>query len=246
MSVSANTIRNTLPLLYQLACRMALAEKDRIAIVQQGYAQALSNGSTVAASDDSLMSALLQSAAEVAQKQQRQRPQLAFEELDALIREDPTNPDALRSLTDGDQQNLLWELKQSCLTAAVTCLPPGERVAFVLLELLGLGADEAAKILDIKASALRVRASRGRNKIVDYLSPRCGHVNGRNPCRCPNRLGVALRKGFVGPVAGRRVSLREPFGAQGPQHEPLTLYRSLPLLEPPPELLDELIAAYAS
>lgn len=109
MSVSANTIRETLPRLYQLACRMALAEKDRIAIVQQGYARGLSHDSGASHGDASLATSLLRSAAEVAQEQQRRRPQLAFEELDALIREEPTNPDALRGLTEGDQQHLLWE-----------------------------------------------------------------------------------------------------------------------------------------
>jgi len=89
----------------------------------------------------------------------------------------------------------------------------------VVCHILKLTDDAAAKSLGITESAYKVRLSRARKKIGDYLAPRCEHVNPMNPCRCPARVGTALHKGFirsVGPVGGE-VSLRkpEPYGRYG-------------------------------
>src|SRR5690606_35545637 len=111
---------------------------------------------------------------------------------------------------------MLWELKQGCMTSVVNCLSVGERVAFVMSSIMGLSEDEAAKTLGITPSAFKVRLSRARKKVTDYLAPRCEHVDPRNPCRCPSRLGVALNKGFLPPPsASSLVNIRQPYGRFG-------------------------------
>jgi RNA polymerase sigma-70 factor (ECF subfamily) len=124
------------------------------------------------------------------------------------------------------------------MTAVVNCLAPGERIAFVVSMVLGLGEEEAAAALGIRASALKVRLSRARKKIGDYLAPRCGHVDPRNPCHCPSRIGVALRKGFIAPPARAEVALRPsiPFEEGQRQREAISIYRDLPEPDPPVDL----------
>ena len=114
--------------------------------------------------------------------------------------------------------------------------------------------DQAAKSLGITESAYKVRLSRARKKVGDYLAPRCEHVNPMNPCRCPARVGTALAKGFirpVGPVAGE-VSLRKPaipYGRYGtgpenddaPMRDIAAIYGSLPEPDPPADLGTRLI-----
>jgi hypothetical protein len=144
---------------------------------------------------------------------------------------------------------LLWELKQGCLTAVVSCLPAGERAAFVLCDVVATPADEAARILDVKPSALRVRLSRARQKISSHLAPRCEHVDPRNPCHCPSRLGVALNKGFIHPPSNAVVQIRQPYGRFGssvdgedaPLRDVMAIYQSLPEPDPPEDLPVELI-----
>jgi len=125
-------------------------------------------------------------------------PDVSFELLDEKLRSEPTRTDVVKSLSQPQRNFYLWELKQGCMTSVVNCLPPGERVAFVLNAVLGYNEDTAAAVLGISTSAFKVRLSRARKKISDYLAPRCEHVDPRNPCRCPSRLGVALNRGFVG------------------------------------------------
>ncbi|MEO8553053.1 MAG: RNA polymerase sigma factor [Kofleriaceae bacterium] len=182
------------------------------------------------------------------------QPEVNFDILDDTLRNEATRTDVVRSLSDPQRDFLLWELKQGCMTAVVNCLPPGERAAFVACHVIKLTDDQASRALAITESAYKVRLSRARKKIGDYLAPRCEHVNPMNPCRCPARVGTALHKGFirqVGPVGGE-VSLRkpEPYGRYGtglgnddvPMRDIAAIYGGLPDPDPPPEFPDQIIA----
>lgn len=197
---------------------------------------------------------LLMLANQMLEERLPRQPEVNFDILDDTLRNEATRTDVVRSLSDPQRDFLLWELKQGCMTAVVNCLPPGERAAFVTCHVIKLTDDQAAKALSITESAYKVRLSRARKKIGDYLAPRCEHVNPMNPCRCPARVGTALHKGFirsVGPVGGE-VSLRkpEPYGRYGtgignddvPMRDIAAIYSGLPDPDAPAELCSRLIA----
>jgi DNA-directed RNA polymerase specialized sigma24 family protein len=184
------------------------------------------------------------------------QPEVNFDILDETLRSEATRTDVVRSLSDPQRDLLLWELKQGCMTAVVNCLPPGERAAFVVCHVLKLPDEQAAKSLGITESAYKVRLSRARKKIGDYLAPRCEHVNPHNPCRCPARVGTALHKGFIRPVGpvGGEVSLRKPsdvipYGRYGtgvgnedvPMRDISAIYGGLPEPDPPADLGAKLV-----
>ncbi len=183
------------------------------------------------------------------------QPEVNFDILDETLRSESTRTDVVRSLSDPQRDLLLWELKQGCMTSVINCLPPGERAAFVVCHVLKLPDDAAARCLAITESAYKVRLSRARKKVGDYLAPRCEHVNPMNPCRCPARVGTALHKGFIRSIgqSGGEISLRKgadiPYGryGTGPEHEDVpmrdigAIYGSLPDPEAPPDLVSKLI-----
>ncbi|HVK86730.1 MAG TPA: RNA polymerase sigma factor [Kofleriaceae bacterium] len=186
------------------------------------------------------------------------QPEVNFDVLDDTLRNEATRTDVVRSLSDPQRDFLLWELKQGCMTSVINCLPPGERAAFVVCHILKLSDAAAAQSLGITESAYKVRLSRARKKIGDYLAPRCEHVNPMNPCRCPARVGTALHKGFIKPLgsSGGEVSLRksiEPFGRYGtgagnddvPMREIGAIYGNLPEPDPPSDLVAKLVAELA-
>jgi RNA polymerase sigma-70 factor (ECF subfamily) len=184
------------------------------------------------------------------------QPEINFDILDETLRSEATRTDVVRSLNDPQRDFLLWEMKQGCMTAVVNCLPPGERAAFVVCHVLKLADEQAAKSLGITESAYKVRLSRARKKVGDYLAPRCEHVNPMNPCRCPARVGTALARGFIKPsqpppVAGE-VSLRKPqipYGRYGtaegvddvPMRDIAAIYGGLPDPDPPADLGTRLV-----
>ncbi|HEY4181708.1 MAG TPA: RNA polymerase sigma factor [Kofleriaceae bacterium] len=180
------------------------------------------------------------------------QPEVNFDILDDTLRNEATRTDVVRSLSDPDRDLLLWELKQGCMTSVINCLPPGERAAFVVCHVLKLADDVAAKSLGITESAYKVRLSRARKKVGDYLAPRCEHVNPMNPCRCPARVGTALAKGFIRPIGQiiGEVSLRkDPYGRYGtgpgnedvPMREIGAIYGGLPDPDAPEGLAAKMI-----
>ena len=142
------------------------------------------------------------------------------------------------------------------MTAVINCLPPGERAAFVVCHVLKLPDEAAAKSLAITESAYKVRLSRARKKVGDYLAPRCEHINPMNPCRCPARVGTALHKGFIGKVSGE-ISLRKqadvPYGRYGtglgnddvPMRDIAAIYGNLPEPDPPADFAERVIERLA-
>jgi RNA polymerase sigma-70 factor (ECF subfamily) len=198
--------------------------------------------------DEKLEAWLMRIALHVVERRVNPGQEVSFDLLDEKLRSEPTRTDIVQSLSQPQRNFYLWELKQGCMTSVANCLPAGERVAFVLSAILGYSDESAAAVLGINTSAYKVRLSRARKKVSDYLAPRCEHVDPRNPCRCPSRLGVALTGGFVGRTPNAGVSLRPSFGRYGstvdgedaPLRDVMAIYSSLP--EPdPPDGLEELL-----
>jgi RNA polymerase sigma factor (sigma-70 family) len=240
---------------FNFAFRVTLDREVARAVVEETYLRAYL-GAEKMPQEPRTEAWLLRIAHHVIEKRSVQNagPDVSFDLLDEKLRSEPTRTDVLQSLSEPQRNFYLWELKQGCMTAVVNCLPPGERVAFVLCAVLGYGEDLAAAVLGITASAFKVRLSRARKKVSDYLAPRCEHVDPRNPCRCPSRLGVALSHGFVGRTPNAEAQLRPEFGRYGsavdgedaPLRDIMAIYSSLPEPDPPAEIQDALLQSLDS
>ncbi|MBZ5709757.1 hypothetical protein K7C98_10875 [Nannocystis pusilla] len=171
----------------------------------------------------------------------------SFVILDNLLRSDETQPiDPGKSPIDGDLSRvpvLLWELKRTCLASVLGALPPGVRVSFVVTDLLGFPPAAAAELLGIKESAFRVRLTRARRRLEDYLAPRCGHIDRHNPCYCEGRLTLALETDFV-KLPPHTADIPAAAYNDEPEHRDIAeLYRTLPPVQLTPEQTDALVAA---
>lgn len=238
--------------IYNFALRMALDPARAGAVVEETFQRAATAIDELPEDDHRAHLWLLKIAMHVTGKRLPRSPEVSFDVLDDTLRSEATRTDVVRSLTDPQRDFLLWELKQGCMTSVVNCLGPGERAAFVAAQIMKLSDDDAAKALGVTVSAYRVRLSRARQKIGDYLAPRCEHIDPMNPCRCPARVGTALRKGFIASAPGAAVSLRKapvPYGRYGagdggddaPQRDIATIYGNLPEPELPAGLLERLV-----
>lgn len=229
--------------MFNFCYRMTLDREASAEIVEETFLRAYVGADKMPPpGDDKLEPWLMRIALHVTErKASRAGLDVSFDLLDEKLRSEPTRTDVVQSLSQPQRNFYLWELKQGCMTSVANCLPPGERVAFVLSAILGYSDESAAAVLGINTSAYKVRLSRARKKVSDYLAPRCEHVDPRNPCRCPSRLGVALNGGFLGLMPGSAVSLRPSFGRYGstvdgedaPLRDVMAIYSSLPEPDPP-------------
>ncbi len=246
-------VEHTWRRLYNLVFRMAL-DRDRAArYVEDAYAAAAAQLADAPADDRGAELWLMKLTHKLLEERLPRQPEVNFDILDETLRSEATRTDVVRSLSDPQRDLLLWELKQGCMTSVINCLSPGERAAFVATHILRMSDDDAAATLDITLSAFKVRLSRARKKVGDYLASRCEHVNPMNPCRCPARVGTALAKGFIKAVPSGGISLRPagvPYGRYGsgadhddvPLRDISTIYANLPEPDPPLALRDRLMA----
>ena len=170
----------------------------------------------------------------------------SFHILDDILRDDITHPIDINTRgIDGDfgrVHPLLWELKRTCLTSVLGCLPPGNRISFVLTDLLGYSPAASAELLGINESAFRVRLTRARKRLDNYLAPLCQFVDKANPCNCEGRLGVALAKDFIS-FPPHTADIPNAPHDSGPEfHEMGALYRALPAIALTQEQRDRLLA----
>ena len=239
------------PRVFNYAFRMTLDDDRAIRIVEESFLRAYVGFEDMPDEEERAESWLLRICSHVLEHHLPRTPEVSFDLLDETLRSEATRTDVVRSLTDPQRDFMLWEMKQGCMTAVINCLSPGERAAFVMATILKKSDSDAAKALGINKSAYKVRLSRARKKVANYLAPRCEHVVPLNPCRCPARVGVALRKGFI--RSSGEISLRKkevtPFGRYGsgpnqkdrPLRDVVAIYGNLPQPEEPDGYPDKIL-----
>jgi RNA polymerase sigma-70 factor (ECF subfamily) len=181
--------------------------------------------------EDSPSDALLGMMARHLEESLGRKAEQSFDRLDEILRSDITRPiviDDTDALETDNTETMLWELKRTCLTATLGCLPPGVRLSFVLTDLMGYSPAQASDLLGIKESAYRVRLTRARKRIEDYLTPRCQHVDRQNPCSCTGRLMIAIEASFVTPPPHDLDIPEAAHDADGPHRDVARLYQGLP------------------
>jgi RNA polymerase sigma-70 factor (ECF subfamily) len=226
-------------LVYNFCVRMTLSKEEAEQATAEVFQRAARGTQPESSKDRELW--LLKIANHVMEQRLKPTPDVSFDLLDDTLRSEATRTQEVASLSQPEREVLLWELKQGCMTSVINCLTPAERAAFVLAAVLGRKDSEAAQVLGIKTSAYKVRLSRAKKKIGDYLAPRCEHVDASNPCRCPSRIGVALAKGFISPprsFSGVLVQLRRPFDKEIRSRDATNIFRTLPEPELPASLKD--------
>ena len=236
--------------LFNFGFRMTLDRDSAMSVVEETFLRAYV-GQDRLPEDDRMEAWLMRIANHVLEQRLPRTPDITFDLLDDTLRSEATRTDVVRSVTDPERDFMLWELKQGCMTAVVNCLSPGERAAFVFSTIIKTSDDEAAEMLGITKSAYKVRLSRARKKVADYLAPRCEHVDPLNPCRCPARVGVALNKGFIRSTGEVNLRNVEPFGRYGtgrdvedaPQRDVAAIYGHLPEPDPPEDFPDRMLRA---
>jgi RNA polymerase sigma factor (sigma-70 family) len=102
---------------------------------------------------------------------------------------------------DAEATLLTEEVKIGCTLGMLLCLDRPHRIAYVLGEILELSAPEAADAMDLEPAAFRKRLQRAREAIETFTRAHCGLVADAAPCKCNQRVGVAIQLGRVRPDA---------------------------------------------
>ncbi len=98
-----------------------------------------------------------------------------------------------------EKKLLVEEARISCTLGMLLCLDRGQRVVFLLGEILETSDVVGAELLGITPDNFRQRLSRAREQLTSFLSGRCGLVDANNPCRCARKTAAFIRDQIVDP-----------------------------------------------
>jgi len=249
MQGPAPTLRHVLaaelPRLYMVAFHMSGTRSEAFERLRELTAEASQAGGQAVLAAPRPGDALLSLLARVIEDSLGRKAEKTFQILNDILRDDITHPiDINTPGIDGDFERvhpLLWELKRTCLTAVLACLPPGVRISFILTDLLGYSPAAGGQLLGINESAYRVRLTRARKRLDSHLAPLCQHVDRQNPCNCEGRLGVALAKEFITFPPHTDDIPHAPHDSGPESHEMGALYRGLPRITLTAAQRDELL-----
>jgi len=89
------------------------------------------------------------------------------------------------------------EVKFRCTSAMLICLDREQRLIYLLGESFGINHTMGAEIFGISKENFRVKLSRARKELHNYMEYRCGLINKSNPCRCSKKAKSALKMGVL-------------------------------------------------
>jgi RNA polymerase sigma factor (sigma-70 family) len=100
-----------------------------------------------------------------------------------------------------DLRLLVEEARIGCTSGMLLCLDRGQRLVYILGEILGVSDTIAAEILETTADNFRQRLSRARRDLHSFMNDKCGLVNRANPCRCAKKTRGFIQAGYVDPAS---------------------------------------------
>jgi RNA polymerase sigma factor (sigma-70 family) len=107
-----------------------------------------------------------------------------------------------RELTETDCPNremVIEETKTECLLGMLLCLDREQRIIFVLGGIFGLSGKTGGEIFGISADNFRMKLSRARHDLKNYMDDNCGLINTGNTCRCSHKAKAAMDAGYIDP-----------------------------------------------
>lgn len=96
-------------------------------------------------------------------------------------------------------QELIDEVRVTCMAGMLMCLDREQRMIYILGELFEIDHQMGADIFGITPANFRQRLSRVRKDLYNWMNKKCGLVNTDNPCRCPKKTKGFVERGFVNP-----------------------------------------------
>ncbi len=96
-----------------------------------------------------------------------------------------------------DEKALSQEVRLSCTQGMLLMLSREDRMALVLVDVLGFDSKEAAEVMESTHEALRQRLSRARLRLGAFLQKKCGVVNAGAACHCNKRVPAKRAMGLT-------------------------------------------------
>ncbi|MBC6994089.1 RNA polymerase sigma factor [Neolewinella lacunae] len=118
-----------------------------------------------------------------------------FEELGARLDAAP-NTDLSES-EQMEQRETIREVRLNCLSGMLLCLTKEQRLIYIIGEIFSADHTIGSEIMEISKANYRMKLSKARKDLYNFMQNKCGLVNKANPCRCHKKVTFATANGMV-------------------------------------------------
>lgn len=96
-----------------------------------------------------------------------------------------------------EKEALIKETRLSCLSGMLLCLNKEQRLIFIIGELFGADHTIGSEIMEISKPNFRMKLSKARKDLINFMQNKCGLIDKANPCRCHKKVTVNLEAGVI-------------------------------------------------
>lgn len=128
----------------------------------------------------------------------RRKGEAQFTSFEAMAQQLDGIPDA--TLTPDEvieYEELSKEMQIRCLSGMLMCLNREQRLIYILGDTFGVDHQVGAEIFDCSKGNFRIKLSRARRDLYNFMNLKCGLVNKKNPCRCPKKAKSLHEMGLL-------------------------------------------------
>ena len=89
------------------------------------------------------------------------------------------------------------EIRLTCLSGMLLCLTKEQRMIYIIGEMFRADHTVGSKIMEISKANFRMKLSKARKDLVNFMQEKCGLVDRSNPCRCHKKVSVSIEAGII-------------------------------------------------
>lgn len=103
----------------------------------------------------------------------------------------------LSSSEIAEQAELIREVRLQCLSGMLLCLTKEQRMIYIIGDIFRADHNIGSEIMEISKDNYRMKLSKARKDLYNFMQNKCGLVNKENPCRCHKKVTFASENGMV-------------------------------------------------
>lgn len=96
-----------------------------------------------------------------------------------------------------EKKNLIKELRLQCLSGMLLCLTKEQRLIYIIGEIFGVDHTVGSEIMEISKDNYRMKLSKARKELYNFMQNKCGLVDRQNPCRCHKKITFVMESGLI-------------------------------------------------
>lgn len=96
-----------------------------------------------------------------------------------------------------EQREVIREVRLTCLSGMLLCLTQEQRLVYIIGEIFAADHTIGSEMMNISKANYRMKLSKARKDLYNFMQNKCGLVDKANPCRCHKKVTVSVDQGMV-------------------------------------------------